>query len=63
MYWLEKSEHDSVAAKIVLFLGFEKKTVKYRAKIPGLRPRTRERESLILIVLGPKLSLRLKLFY
>lgn len=39
MYCLEKSEHASVAAKIVLvlFLSFEKKkTVKYRAKIPGV---------------------------
>lgn len=35
MYCLEKSEHASVAAKRVLFLRSEKKTVKYRAKISG----------------------------
>lgn len=41
MYCLEKSEHASVAAKMVLFLSLEKKTVKYRAKIPGVEAQDR----------------------
>lgn len=60
MYCLEKSEHASVAAKIVLvlFLSFEKKDCQVQSEDSwGLRPKKGEWESLIFIVLGPKFSL------
>lgn len=60
MYCLEKTEHASVAAKIVLvlFLSFEKKRLSSTdQRFLGLRPRAGEWETLIFIVLGPKLSL------
>lgn len=56
MYCLEKSEHASVAAKIVLvlFLSSKKNPVKYRAKIPRVEAQDRGMRELNFHCFGSK---------
>lgn len=41
MFYLEKSEHASVAAKMVLFLSSEKRNCQVQKKIPGVEAQDR----------------------
>lgn len=60
---LEKSEHASVAAKMVLSLSSKKRLSSTEQRFLGLRPRTGEWQSSIFVVLVPELSSGLEIFF